>query len=268
MAILSNINGKFAVDSTGAVQFSGVAGTSGQILKSNGNSSPTWVDASTVIGGPYLPLSGGTLTGATSTASGISFTVGGILTTDKILVVKGQNLAHVASSVIISQESTTKSQIRFYGANTSTAGSLEFLGSTSNASSSGVRMLIDSSGNVGIGRTAPDYKLVISNSNAEGIELGPGYTAGKNLYQNYNRTTSAYVEEVHWASEYNFMGAGNFGIGTASPAKKLEVATTGINQSSTIRIQGTDGNGNGHPLDLKMNARGWSNSIYSFIQWK
>ena len=53
----------------------------------------------------------------------------------------------------------------------------------------------------------------------------------------------------------------NVGIGTASPAKKLEVATTGINQSSTIRIQGTDGNGNGHPLDLKMNGADDSFSI-------
>ena len=79
MAILSNINDKFAVDSTGAIQFSGQAGTSGYVLKSNGNTAPTWVDASTVIGGPYLPLSGGTLTGATATASGISFTVGGVL---------------------------------------------------------------------------------------------------------------------------------------------------------------------------------------------
>jgi hypothetical protein len=81
MAILSNINGKFAVDSTGAVQFSGAAGASGYVLKSNGaGSAPTWVDGSTVIGGPYLPLSGGTLTGSTATASGISFTVGGNLT--------------------------------------------------------------------------------------------------------------------------------------------------------------------------------------------
>ena len=80
MAILSNINGKFAVDSTGAVQFNGQAGTSGYVLKSNGNSAPTWVDPSTVIGGPYLPLSGGTLTGATATASNIAFTVGGNLT--------------------------------------------------------------------------------------------------------------------------------------------------------------------------------------------
>jgi len=36
MALLSNINDKFAVDSTGAIQFNGQAGTSGYILKSNG----------------------------------------------------------------------------------------------------------------------------------------------------------------------------------------------------------------------------------------
>ena len=81
MASLSNINGIFDVHSTGAILFSNTHGTSGQILKSNGNAAPTWVAASTVIGGPYLPLSGGTLTGATATATGISFTVGGVLTT-------------------------------------------------------------------------------------------------------------------------------------------------------------------------------------------
>ena len=80
MALLSNINDKFAVDSTGAIQFNGQVGTSGYILKSNANAAPTWVDPSTVIGGPYLPLTGGTLTGATATATGISFTVGGTLT--------------------------------------------------------------------------------------------------------------------------------------------------------------------------------------------
>jgi hypothetical protein len=80
MASLSNINGIFDVHSTGAILFSNTHGTSGQILRSNGNAAPTWVAASTVIGGPYLPLTGGTLTGATATASGISFTVGGNLT--------------------------------------------------------------------------------------------------------------------------------------------------------------------------------------------
>ena len=50
------------ITSAGAISFgsTGTAyGTSGQILKSNGNASPTWVAASTVIGGPYLPLSAG-----------------------------------------------------------------------------------------------------------------------------------------------------------------------------------------------------------------
>jgi hypothetical protein len=79
MASLSNINGIFDVHSTGAVQFNGNHGASGQILKSNGNAAPTWIDASTVIGGPYLPIAGGTLSGATATATGINFTVGGNL---------------------------------------------------------------------------------------------------------------------------------------------------------------------------------------------
>jgi hypothetical protein len=77
MASLSNINGLFDVHSTGAILFSNTHGTSGQILRSNGNAAPTWVDSSTVIGGPYLPLTGGTLTGP---LSGTSATFSGTLT--------------------------------------------------------------------------------------------------------------------------------------------------------------------------------------------
>ena len=43
----------------------GDAGTSGQLLSSTG-SQVDWVSASSVIGGPYLPLTGGTITGALS----------------------------------------------------------------------------------------------------------------------------------------------------------------------------------------------------------
>jgi len=62
----SGTSEKLRITSAGGVSFgsTGTAyGTSGQILKSNGNASPTWVAASTVIGGPYLPLAGGTMTG-------------------------------------------------------------------------------------------------------------------------------------------------------------------------------------------------------------
>ena len=78
MASLSNINGIFDVHSTGAILFSTSHGTSGQILRSNGNAAPTWIPQSDIVG-DYLPLAGGTLTGATATATGISFTVGGNL---------------------------------------------------------------------------------------------------------------------------------------------------------------------------------------------
>ena len=78
MAKLSNINGKFAVEDTGAIRFSDQTGTTGQILKSNGNSAPTWVDPNTVGTGPWLPLAGGIVSGATTFQS--SLTVGGVLT--------------------------------------------------------------------------------------------------------------------------------------------------------------------------------------------
>ena len=74
-------------------------------------------------------------------------TFAGDVTTDKAFVSKGQNLSHAISAIKISQESTTKSQIRFYGANTSTPGSLEFVGTSSDASVGGARLTIDSSGN-------------------------------------------------------------------------------------------------------------------------
>jgi hypothetical protein len=49
-------------------------------------------------------------------------------------------------------------------------------------------------GYVGIGITNPSYKLVVSNAGAEGIEFGPGYSSGKNLFQSYNRSGSSYVQ--------------------------------------------------------------------------
>ena len=89
MAVLSNINDKFAVDSTGAIKFNGQVGTSGYILKSNGNTAPTWVDPDTVIGGPYLPLTGGTLTGNLAISGSNSLTVGGTVSAGKLVSLNG-----------------------------------------------------------------------------------------------------------------------------------------------------------------------------------
>ena len=77
MAILSNINGLFAVEDNGAIKFNNLTGTNNQVLIANTNSSPTWVDVSTIIGGPYLPLTGGTLAGAGNLVVGGNLTVNG-----------------------------------------------------------------------------------------------------------------------------------------------------------------------------------------------
>ena len=72
---------KMTIRSSGAIAFgTGISdyGSSGQVLKSNGNASPAWVDASTVIGGPYLPLSGGTVTGLTYFTASESIRLKGI----------------------------------------------------------------------------------------------------------------------------------------------------------------------------------------------
>jgi len=84
----------------------------------------------------------------------------GIVTASRY-VATGQNLSHGASRLKISQENTTLSEIRFYGADTSTAGALRFMGSSSDGSTGDVRMTIASSGNVGIGTTSPGNKFHI-----------------------------------------------------------------------------------------------------------
>ena len=102
MAILSNINDLFRVDSAGAVYFGTSAGANLQVLQSVGSGgSPTWVTVADIIGGPYLPLSGGILTGATSTSTGISFTVGGNL------IVNGPSATVLALSATTGSFSST-----------------------------------------------------------------------------------------------------------------------------------------------------------------
>ena len=130
MALLSNINDKFAVDSTGAIQFNGQVGTSGYVLKSNANAAPTWVDPSTVIGGPYLPLTGGTLTGNLAISGSNSLTVGGLTTLDDVNVT--DTLAFYVSSTDAARQradarddDTNYSRLHWFGKN-DTAGTSNF----------------------------------------------------------------------------------------------------------------------------------------------
>ena len=81
----------------------------------------------------------------TLNGTGAAFT--GIVTTDKIFVAKGQNLTHTASSVKISQENTTKSQIRCYGADVNTAGTFELILSSTDGTPSYTALAFDNTAN-------------------------------------------------------------------------------------------------------------------------
>ena len=147
-------------------------GTSSQFLMADGS-----VNTSVLPSGAYLPLTGGTLTGA---LSGTSATFSGDLTID-----------------------------------TNT-------------------LYVDSTNNrVGIGTSSPVYKLVVSNSGAEGFEFIPGFVTNINVLQNYNRVTSTWGTLDVRANDYVFRNqgtaaltitsGGNVGIGTTTIVSKLNI---------------------------------------------
>ena len=80
MAILFNINGLFAIDSSGAMEIGGAAGASTYVLMSNGaGNANSWYDVQSKFA-EYLPLTGGTLTGNLAINGTNTLTVGGVTT--------------------------------------------------------------------------------------------------------------------------------------------------------------------------------------------
>jgi hypothetical protein len=109
------------------------------------------------------------------------------------------------------------------------------------------------SGNVGVGTTSPQQKMVVSNAGAEGFEFVPGTS---NIIQSYNRSTSAFTPLVSRASIHNIQigtdaalyidASRNVGIGTTSPTFKLHLPgqSNTANQAMIAGVVfGSDGNG-------------------------
>ena len=261
MALLSNINDKFSVDSTGAIQFNGSHGTAGQVLKSNGNAAPTWVDASTVIGGPYLPLTGGTLTGAIATASGISFTVGGALTGTTATFIG----TAVSGAALVTIENNSGSTATSYGllvkggGNSSNGRTFEVRDDSGNTD-----LIVKGNGNVGIGTNNPSGDLhVVGKAGTAGrlyisdVDVGSSGTDSvlamkldTHAYY-YNRDSGdLYLGTNNVAGQLTIKPSGNVGIGVNDPAARLEVkhdsnatngiivenSTTGTGARSNVRL--------------------------------
>jgi hypothetical protein len=66
-------------------------------------------------------------------------------------------------------------------------------------------LFIDATGNVGIGTTAPQNPLVVSNAGANGFEVSSAANSGTTSYLfSYNRSTSAHTDMRFDASAFRF----------------------------------------------------------------
>ena len=97
-------------------------------------------------------------------------------------------------------------------------------------------VIIDSSGNVGIGTTSPASKLVVRTSTDHNFEVEE--TGGELRLSALNDARSANIGLQFAASEFNFI-TGNVGIGTDSPAEKLHV------ENGNIRLKSNSDGNNG-----------------------
>ena len=104
----------------------------------------------------------------------------------------------------------------------------------------------DSSGNVGVKTTNPQAPFVVSNSGADGIEMGYSSGSSSNYLQSYNRSTSAFARLDVVGNPLTFKtgsgatermridSSGNVAIGTTSASSILTAGTGSGTNAITI----------------------------------
>jgi len=229
MAKLSNINGKFAVEDTGAIRFSDQTGTTGQILKSNGNSAPTWVDPNTVGTGPWLPLAGGVVSGPTTFQS--SLTVGGLLTGANATF---NGLMKLDAGGILQFAANTTTPSMGVAIHRSAADTLNFVTASTN------RLTIDDDGNVGIGIDTPTLvagKIVHIHGVAAGVHLtdtASGTTSGDGGYVAFDNP-NLYIQNKEAGSMF-FETSGTTALTIDSDQDATFAGVIGVNGSTNANI--------------------------------
>ena len=136
------------------------------------------------------------------------------------------------------------------------------------------RLRVDSSGNLGIGTSAPDYTLHVSGANAQiGLTDTNVTNATWRLLAQTGNTTKLFriYDSSNAADRLVINGSGNVGIGTSSPSYLLQVTSSGTS-SETVAAFGNasiseglqiETNGN---LDWGFNALNSRNLTFSTNQ--
>jgi hypothetical protein len=136
--------------------------------------------------------------------------------------------------------------------------------STSDGTTYTERMRLDSSGNLGIGTSSPVAKLSVQDASVPKIALQVGSTERAFLsYTESNFTTrldsdGPLVFAANNAEVGRFDVLGNLGIGTASPAVKLEIA--GTSNGATLELLRLNNLGSGAGTQAQINFIAATNS--------
>lgn len=179
----------------------------------------------------------------------------GLTVANGAVAVTSANLSHSDSSLVLGQDNVSTSQIRFYGPNTSTAGILQFTGSSSDGSVGAERMRIDSSGNLLVGNTDPTpYTRTSGNAIAIGDGLISSAQSGGNAAI-FNRMTSD-GSIVNFRKDGTTVGSiGN--SGNYMYLASLGPSSRGVKITDNFIPADTNGNNNDNAMDLGGSSVRW-----------